>query len=68
MHGIPFIDKVRETARQARLAAELAAGVKNAKQIKAEQKKVELLQRAKEKREGELAKGRNPKKRRGRQA
>jgi ATP-dependent RNA helicase DDX55/SPB4 len=68
IHGIPFQDRVRETARQARLAAELAAGGKNAKQIRAEQKKAELLQRAKEKREGELAKGRNPKKKRGRQA
>ena len=68
IHNIPFKDKVRETARQVRLAAELAAGGKNAKQIKAELKKAEMLQRAKERREGELAKGRNPKKKRGRQA
>jgi ATP-dependent RNA helicase DDX55/SPB4 len=68
IHGIAFKDKARESARQIRLAAELAAGGKNAKQIKAEQKKAELLKRAKDKREAEIAKGRNPKKKRGRQA
>ena len=68
IHAIPFKDKVREAARQTRLAAELAAGGKNAKQIRAEQKKAELLQRAKERREAELSKGRNPNKKRGRQA
>lgn len=68
IYGIPFKDKARETARQKRLAAELAAGGKNAKQIKAEQKQADLLQRKKEKRQGEVAKGRNPHKKRGRQA
>ena len=68
IHGIPFKDKARETARQTRLAAELAAGGKNAKQIKAETQQAERLQRSKEKRQAELAKGRNPKKKKGRQA
>jgi ATP-dependent RNA helicase DDX55/SPB4 len=68
IHGIGFKDKTRETARQKRLAAELAAGGKNAKQIKAEQRQAESIARQKEKRQGEIAKGRNPKKKRGRQA
>ena len=34
IYAIPYLDKVREAARQKRLAAELAAGGKNAKQIK----------------------------------
>ena len=33
IHAISFKDKTREAARQKRLAAELAAGGKNAKQI-----------------------------------
>merc|ERR1711865_443929 len=37
IYAIPFLDKVRESARQKRLQEELAAGGKNAKQIQAEQ-------------------------------
>lgn len=67
IHAIPFKEKQRERARQKRLAEELAAGGKNAKQIKAEQRAAERLQRQKEKRAAELAKGRNPNKKKGRQ-
>jgi ATP-dependent RNA helicase DDX55/SPB4 len=68
IYAIPFLDKAREIGRQKRLAAELAAGGKNAKQIKAEQKKAEQLERQKNKKQGEIAKGRNPAKKRGRHA
>lgn len=67
IHGIAFKDKTRESSRQKRLAAELAAGGKNAKQIKAEQRTAERLQKSKEKRAGEIAKGRKPHKKRGKQ-
>jgi ATP-dependent RNA helicase DDX55/SPB4 len=66
--GIPFLDKAREGARQKRLAAELAAGGKNAKQIKAELKKAEQLSRQKERRQISIEKGRKPDKKRGRHA
>jgi len=68
IHAIPFLDKVREKARQKRLATELAAGGKNAKQIKAERHAAEKIRKAAERRAGEVAKGRNPDKKRGRQA
>lgn len=68
IYKIPYLDKVREAARQKRLAAELAAGGKNAKQIKAEMRKAELLQKQKERRQNAIAKGRNPDKKRGRNA
>jgi ATP-dependent RNA helicase DDX55/SPB4 len=68
IHAIPFKDKVREEARQKRLAVVLAAGGKTAKQIKAERKQAEILQRQKERRQSDIAKGRNPNKKRGRQA
>jgi ATP-dependent RNA helicase DDX55/SPB4 len=68
IYGIAFLDKAREAARQKRLAAELAAGGKNAKQIKAEQRKAEELLRKKERRHVAIDKGRNPKKKRGRNA
>ncbi len=68
IHAIPFKDKAREAARQKRLAAELAAGGKNAKQIKAEQRAAERIRKQKERREAEIAKGRNPNKKRGKQA
>mmetsp|Transcript_30784 Transcript_30784/g.46930 ORF Transcript_30784/g.46930 Transcript_30784/m.46930 type:complete len:612 (+) Transcript_30784:511-2346(+) len=68
IHSISFKDKVREKARQKRLASELAAGGKNAKQIIAEQRQAERMQRQKERRQAEVAKGRNPHKKRGRQA
>eukprot|EP00540_Astrosyne_radiata_P023326 CAMPEP_0116867708 /NCGR_PEP_ID=MMETSP0418-20121206/26774_1 /TAXON_ID=1158023 /ORGANISM="Astrosyne radiata, Strain 13vi08-1A" /LENGTH=140 /DNA_ID=CAMNT_0004503563 /DNA_START=569 /DNA_END=991 /DNA_ORIENTATION=- len=68
IYAIPYLDKVREAARQKRLAAELAAGGKNAKQIKAEQRQAARIQRQKERRQAEVAKGRNPNKKRGRQA
>lgn len=68
IHAIPFLSRPREAARQKRLAAELAAGGKNAKQIKAEARAAERLQKQKERRAGEVAKGRNPhKKKKGRQ-
>lgn len=67
IHAIPFKDKTREAARQKRLQAELAAGGKNAKQIKAEQKAAERIARQKERRAAEIAKGRNPHKKKGKQ-
>ena len=67
IHSIPFKDKVREAARQKRLQAELAAGGKNAKQIKAEQKAAERIAKQKERRAAEIAKGRNPHKKKGKQ-
>ena len=68
IHGISFKDKTREKARQKRLAAELAAGGKNAKQIKAEQRVAAKLQHQKERRAAEIQKGRNPNKKKGKQA
>ena len=68
IYAIPFLDKAREEARQERLAAELAAGGKNAKQIKAEQRKAEQLKRQQERRQAAIQKGRNPDKKRGRNA
>lgn len=68
IHAIPFLDKNREAARQKRLAAELAAGGKNAKQIKAEERAAERIRKQKERRQAEIAKGRNPNKRKGKQA
>eukprot|EP00593_Proboscia_inermis_P013620 CAMPEP_0171325078 /NCGR_PEP_ID=MMETSP0816-20121228/116583_1 /TAXON_ID=420281 /ORGANISM="Proboscia inermis, Strain CCAP1064/1" /LENGTH=305 /DNA_ID=CAMNT_0011824167 /DNA_START=332 /DNA_END=1249 /DNA_ORIENTATION=+ len=68
IYAIKFKDKVREQARQKRLAAELAAGGKNAKQIKAEQRTAAKIAKVKERREAEKAKGRNPdKKKKGKQ-
>jgi len=67
IHAIQFKDKQRESARQKRLKAELAAGGKNAKQIKAEQRAAERIQKQKERRSNEIAKGRNPNKKRGKQ-
>jgi ATP-dependent RNA helicase DDX55/SPB4 len=68
IHAIKFKDKVREKARQKRLAAELAAGGKSAKLIKAEQRAAAKLQHQKERRAAEIRKGRNPDKKRGKQA
>ena len=68
IYAIPYLDKTRESARQKRLAAELAAGGKNAKQIKAEQRKAEQLRRQQERRQAAIDKGRNPDKKRGRNA
>eukprot|EP00557_Chaetoceros_sp_GSL56_P004150 CAMPEP_0176488854 /NCGR_PEP_ID=MMETSP0200_2-20121128/6950_1 /TAXON_ID=947934 /ORGANISM="Chaetoceros sp., Strain GSL56" /LENGTH=701 /DNA_ID=CAMNT_0017885903 /DNA_START=32 /DNA_END=2137 /DNA_ORIENTATION=+ len=68
IHAVQYKDKVREKARQKRLAAELAAGGKNAKQIKAEQRLAKKLQKEKERRQEAIVKGRNPDKKRGRQA
>jgi ATP-dependent RNA helicase DDX55/SPB4 len=67
IHSIPFKDRTREAARQKRLQAELAAGGKNAKQIKAEQKAAERIAKQKERRAVEIAKGRNPHKKKGKQ-
>lgn len=68
IYAITFSDKSRETARQKRLASEMAAGRKNAKQIKAEQKKTNQVKRQKERRQEVIDKGRNPDKKRGRNA
>ena len=68
IHAIPFLDKNREAARQKRLKAELAAGGKNAKQIKAEERAADRIRKQKERRQAEIAKGRNPNKKRGTQA
>ena len=68
IYKIPYLDKAREAARQKRLQAELAAGGKNAKQIKAEQRKADKLQREKEQRKVAIEKGRNPDKKRGKNA
>jgi ATP-dependent RNA helicase DDX55/SPB4 len=68
IHAIPFKDKARESSRQKRLAVELAAGGKNAKQIKAEQRAAERIAKSKERRATEVAKGRNPHKKKGKQA
>lgn len=68
IYAIPFLDKHREAARQKRLAAELAAGGKNAKQIKAEERAAERIRKQKERRQAEIAKGRNPNKKKGKQA
>lgn len=68
IHAIQYKDKIREKARQKRLATELAAGGKNAKQIKAEQRMAAKLQREKEIRQSNIEKGRNPNKKRGKQA
>jgi ATP-dependent RNA helicase DDX55/SPB4 len=68
IYGIPFKDKVREKARQKRIEQELAAGGKNAKLIKAEERKAEKERRQEERRQKEIDKGRNPDKKRGRHA
>ena len=68
IYAITYKNKIREKARKKRLAAELAAGGKNAKTIKAEQRTAAKLQREKDRRQGEIQKGRNPNKKRGKQA
>jgi ATP-dependent RNA helicase DDX55/SPB4 len=68
IYAIPYLDKTRESARQKRLLAELAAGGKNAKQIKAEQRKAAKLQMEKDRRKDAVEKGRNPDKKRGKNA
>lgn len=65
IYAIPYKDKIREQARQKRLAQELASGGKNAKLIKAEQKKAEQERKQKERRQAAVQKGRNPDKKRG---
>jgi len=66
--AIPFSDKTREQARQKRLQETLAAGGKNAKLIKAERRKEEKEKKAKDRRQKAKEKGRDPDKKRGRQA
>jgi ATP-dependent RNA helicase DDX55/SPB4 len=67
--AIPYSNKVREQARQKRLAEELASGGgKNAKRIQAEQRKAEKEQRERDRRAKAVEKGRNPDKKRGRNA
>jgi len=66
--AIPYTDKAREQARQKRLQEELASGNKNRKSIEAERRKAEKEQKDAERRQKALQKGRNPDKKRGRQA
>lgn len=68
IYAIPYLDKSREVARQKRLAKEVAAGGKNAKQIKAEQRLAEKARKEKERTQIALQKGlRDPnKKKKGR--
>lgn len=66
--AIAYKDKAREAARQKRLQQELAAGGKNAKLIKSEQRKAEKERKQQERRQTAVEKGRNPEKKRGRQA
>jgi ATP-dependent RNA helicase DDX55/SPB4 len=61
-------DKPREVARQKRLEEVIRAGGKNAKEIKAEQRKADKERRIVERREQAIDKGRNPDKKRGRHA
>lgn len=68
IYAIPFADKARETARQQRLAHEMETGGKNAKLIKAEQRKAEKERKAEQRRKLAIEKGRNPDKKRGRNA
>lgn len=66
--SIPYKDKAREVARQKRLQKELDAGGKSAKLIKAERHKAEKERKQQERRQTAVEKGRNPDKKRGRQA
>jgi ATP-dependent RNA helicase DDX55/SPB4 len=66
--AIPFTDKAREQARQKRLKEVLATGGKNAQSLKVELRKAEKEQKEKDRRQKALEKGRNPDKKRGRQA
>lgn len=66
--AIPFRDKVREKARQTRIQQEIATGGKNAKQLKAEQRKLEKLDKKEKIREYNKERGRNPEKKRGKNA
>lgn len=66
--AIPYRDKAREKARQERLAQEIAAGGKSAKLIKAELRKAEKKAKAEERRKTAVEKGRNPDKKRGKNA
>jgi ATP-dependent RNA helicase DDX55/SPB4 len=66
--AIPYSNKAREQARQKRLAEELASGGKNTKSLQAEQRKADKEQRDKDRRQKAIDKGRNPDKKRGRNA
>jgi ATP-dependent RNA helicase DDX55/SPB4 len=66
--AIPFKDKMREKARQKRLKEELERGGKTAKQIKLEMKVAEKERKTKDRRDVAVAKGRNPDKKRGKNA
>jgi ATP-dependent RNA helicase DDX55/SPB4 len=55
-------------ARQKRLVEVLKAGGKNAKEVKAERRKAEKEKKIKDRREQAIDKGRNPDKKRGRNA
>ena len=65
--AIPYKDKVREQARQKRLATELSAG-RSAKQAKAEERKSRIESKAQARRAEAKLKGRNPDKKRGKNA
>jgi len=66
--AIPYKDKAREKARQKRLEQEVASGGKSAKLLKAEKRKAEKEHKAEKRRQVAIDKGRNPEKKRGRNA
>ncbi|GKY96944.1 hypothetical protein MPSEU_000653400 [Mayamaea pseudoterrestris] len=66
--AIPYKDKAREKVRQKRLKEDLERGGKTAKQMKLEQKQADKERKEKERREFNKAKGRNPDKKRGKNA
>ena len=66
--AIPYKDRTREKARQKRLQQELAAGGKSAKLLKAEKRKAAKERKAEKRRQAAIDKGRNPEKKRGRNA
>lgn len=68
IYAIPFKEKARENARQKRLEQETAPGGKNAKLLKAEQRKADKERRVEDRRQAAVDKGRNPDKKRGKHA
>lgn len=66
--AIPFLDKAREDARQKRIQQQMAAGGKNTKLLQAEKRKSEKERKAEKRRQVAKEKGRNPDKKRGKNA
>lgn len=67
IYAIPYKDQVREKARQLRLAAEIEAGGKNGKRIKAERRAIERSRNAISGSKKENSANPSKKKKRGRQ-